>query len=290
MQLPLLVRKSDGGYNYATTDLAAIKQRVQAEKADRVLYVTDSGQAQHFKMVFQAAEIAKFVDPEKTSLEHVPFGLVQGEDGKKFATRSGDTVKLKDLLNESVNIAAEDMMERAGLKELSEEQRRVSRVVGVSAVKYADLSLNRESNYRFSYARMLSLQGNTAPYMLYARARVCSIVKKGMEPNGSVEGDIIWPEPADEIILQEREEVELARHLLKFGDILYGVERDLYPNKLCDYLFETSQKFSAFYESCSVIGAETEQLKRSRLTLAVVTNDIIVCGLKILGIETVERM
>jgi arginyl-tRNA synthetase len=175
--LPMLIRKSDGGFNYATTDLAAIRHRVQmeveesGEKAERVLYITDAGQSQHFEMVFQAAKLANLV-PDNVSLEHVPFGLVQGEDGKKFATRSGDTVKLKDLLNESIRIAAEDLRSRPENQGNNEEGiNKVAKIVGVGAVKYADLSMNRESNYRFSYERMLSLNGNTAPYMLYAYAR-----------------------------------------------------------------------------------------------------------------------
>lgn len=243
----MLVRKSDGGFNYATTDLAAIRHRVSltkddgGEKADRVLYVTDAGQSQHFEMVFEAAKLAKLV-PEGVSLEHVPFGLVQGEDGKKFATRSGDTVKLKDLLNESVEIAQKDLRSRVE-GESSEDERinMVSKIVGIGAVKYADLSMNRESNYRFSYERMLSLNGNTAPYMLYAYARICGIVRKstGQESVDSIE----WPE-ASEIIITEDAEFELIRNLVRLSDVLNEVESDLYPNKICDYLFETSQKFN----------------------------------------------
>ena len=291
--LPLLVKKSDGGFNYATTDLAAIRQRAQVEKADRVLYVTDSGQAQHFKMVFEAAKLAGLRE-DGVSLEHVPFGLVQGEDGKKFATRSGDTVKLMDLLQESIRIASNDVGGREvegweDGQELPEEFKRTAEIVGISAVKYADLSMNRESNYKFSYGRMLSLQGNTAPYMLYARARICSIVKKASGIEGVEEGGMTWPEPAP-VMLGEEAEIELARQLVKFGDILYDVEKELYPNRLCDYLFETSQKFSAFYESCSVIKAETEELKASRLTLAVTTAKVLTKGLGLLGIEVVDRL
>jgi arginyl-tRNA synthetase len=243
----MLVRKSDGGFNYATTDLAAIRHRVQmgiedgGEKADRVLYVTDAGQSQHFEMVFQAAKLANLV-PKGSSLEHVPFGLVQGEDGKKFATRSGDTVKLKDLLNESIRIASEDLKSRSDNNALDEEKiNAVSKIVGVGAVKYADLSMNRESNYRFSFERMLSLNGNTAPYMLYAYARICGIVRKstGQENGGSIE----WPEAAETLITEDAE-LELIRNLVRLPDVLNEVERDLYPNKMCDYLFETSQKFN----------------------------------------------
>ena len=247
--LPMLVRKSDGGFNYATTDLAAIRHRVQmdaedgGENADRVLYVTDSGQSQHFEMVFAAANKANFV-ADSVSLEHVPFGLVQGEDGKKFATRSGDTVKLKDLLDEAVKIAGEDVKSRMENpeEEMSEALMEVARTVGIGAVKYADLSMNRESNYKFSYGRMISLNGNTAPYMLYAYTRVCGIVRKAT--GQSVDQKVVWPEAADEIIITHDSEKQLIRNLVKLPDILSEVESELYPNRLCDYLFETSQKFN----------------------------------------------
>jgi arginyl-tRNA synthetase len=294
--LPMLVRKSDGGFNYATTDLAAIKHRTimsvedSGEQAERVLYVTDAGQSQHFEMVFKAAELAG-LKAEGASLEHVPFGLVQGEDGKKFATRSGDTVKLKDLLDEAVRIAGEDMRSRqqeAGDdSELSDEAKKVAEIVGIGAVKYADLSMNRESNYRFSYERMLSLNGNTAPYMLYAYARLCGIIRKA---NDASEGqEMEWPEPS-RIILSHETETDLVRTLIKLPDILSEVERDLYPNKLCDYLFETSQRFNQFYENCSVKGAETYELKSSRLTLCTVTAGTIRVLMELLGIKLVEKL
>ena len=291
--LPMLVRKSDGGFNYATTDLAAIKHRSSmaigegGEGASRVLYVTDAGQSQHFEMVFKAAELAG-IKPEGVSLEHVPFGLVQGEDGKKFATRSGDTVKLRDLLDEAVRIAGEDMRSRLERdQDLSEEAKRVAEIVGIGAVKYADLSMNRESNYRFSYERMLSLNGNTAPDMLYAYARLCGIIRKATDAS---DGETMeWPEPAG-IVFSHESERELVRNLIKLPDILSEVERDLYPNKLCDYLFETSQKFNQFYENCSVKNAETLELKASRLTLCTVTAGTIRLLMGLLGINVVEKL
>lgn len=224
------------------------------ECADRVLYVTDAGQSQHFEMVFKAAKLAGFL-PDHVSLEHVPFGLVQGEDGKKFATRSGDTVKLKDLLNEAVRIAADDLKTR---NEDADEKfqgrvQRVAEVVGIGAVKYADLSMNRESNYRFSYDRMLSLNGNTAPYMLYAYARICGIIRKasGQEDAG-VDASLKWPEAAD-VIISHDAELELVRNLVKLPDLINEVEQNLYPNRLCDYLFATSQKFNQVSPSLSPI-------------------------------------
>jgi len=292
--LPMIVRKSDGGFNYATTDLAAVRQRTclaseeSGEEADRVLYVTDAGQAQHFEMVFAVAKKAGFC-PEKASLEHVPFGLVQGEDGKKFATRSGDTVKLKDLLNEAVRIAGADLRERnpdadeAFLKRVDN----VSRIVGIGAVKYADLSMNRESNYRFSYDRMLSLNGNTAPYMLYAYARICGIIRKA---SGQGKTELVeWPESSD-VIVSHPTEANLMRQLIKLPDVLNDVGRDLYPNKICDYLFETSQTFNQFYENCSVNNAETSELKASRLTLCTATAGTIRLLLQTLGIEVVQKL
>lgn len=299
----MLVRKSDGGFNYATTDLAAIKHRVQlddGEKADRVLYVTDAGQSQHFEMVFAAAKLANFYNPDSVSLEHVPFGLVQGEDGKKFATRSGDTVKLRDLLDEAVRIAGKDVMSRMENdgddalieEELSEDVKNVIRTVGIGAVKYADLSMNRESNYKFSYERMLSLNGNTAPYMLYAYARICGIVRKATSENKKDDGSgkMVWPEPAPEIIVSHDAELQLVRNLVRLPDILSEVETELYPNRMCDYLFETSQKFNQFYENCSVNNAETPELKASRLTLCTVSASTIRLLMSILGIEVVERL
>jgi len=289
--LPMLVRKSDGGFNYATTDLAAIRHRTEledGERADRVLYVTDAGQSQHFDMVFAAAKMAGFLK-EGVSLEHVPFGLVQGEDGKKFATRSGDTVKLKDLLDEAIKIAAVDVRSRRDDPEadLPDDVKEVVKTVGIGAVKYADLSMNRVSNYKFSYERMLSLNGNTAPYMLYAYARICGIVRKAtvLEDGNAM----VWPEAA-KIIITDDAETQLIRNLVKLPDVLSEVEKELYPNKLCDYLFETSQMFNKFYEACSVNNAETEEIKASRLSLCTVTAGTIRLLMGLLGINVVERL
>ncbi|KAL7534027.1 hypothetical protein ACHAWF_004734 [Thalassiosira exigua] len=212
--------------------------------------MTDAGQSQHFEMGFAAARKAGFV-PEGASLEHVPFGLVQGEDGKKFATRSGDTVKLRDLLDEAVCIAGEDVRARNDPNgmlggddaveeeddELHEALDSVARAVSIGAVKYANLSMNRASNYRFSYGRMLSLNGNTAPYMLYAYARICGIVRRATDQ--AEETKIVWPDPADEVQIVHDSERQLARCLVKLPDVLREVEAELYPNHLCDYLFET---------------------------------------------------
>ena len=285
--LPMLIRKSDGGFNYATTDMAAIRHRISTEKADRVLYVTDAGQSQHFEMVFAAAKKANFINPDDASLEHVPFGLVQGEDGKKFATRSGDTVRLKDLLDEAVRIAKQDIEERSNENSNTEDIDMVAQIVGIGAVKYADLSMNRVSNYKFSYERMLSLNGNTAPYMLYAYARICGIIRKA---GGALEGEDLISNGSAPILMVEDSELQLVRTLVKLPDVLAEVERELYPNKLCDYLFETSQRFNKFYENCSVNQAETEDLKASRLSLCTVTAATIRLLMTLLGINVVDRL
>jgi arginyl-tRNA synthetase len=292
--LPIIVQKTDGGFNYATTDLAAIRHRTlmpkteSGEEAQRVLYVTDAGQGQHFEMVFKCAQLANFCAPG-ASLEHVPFGLVQGEDGKKFATRSGETVKLKDLLNEAVRIAGEDMKSRYenSDSDFLERLDSVAQIVGIGAVKYADLSMNRESNYRFSYARMLSLNGNTAPYMMYAYARICGIIRKATGQDDTK--PIVWPK-ASEIILEHESELDLARNLVRLPDVIAEVEKDLYPNRMCDYLFETSQKFNQFYENCSVNNAATPAIKDSRLSLCVATAATIRMLMNLLGLEVVEKL
>uniref|UniRef100_A0A7S2DLK4 arginine--tRNA ligase n=1 Tax=Octactis speculum TaxID=3111310 RepID=A0A7S2DLK4_9STRA len=307
---PLIVRKGDGGFMYASTDLAAIRQRVTEEKADRVLYVTDIGQSTHFEQVFQVARRAGFV-PSSVKLEHVPFGLVQGEDGKKFKTRAGDTVKLKDLLDEAVSMASKDIRGRseatseeagetaaaagetadssgggggvANTDYLDDSAAELAKTIGIGAVKYADLSLNRESNYRFSYNKMLALNGNTAPYMLYAYARIQGIRRRSSE---SLDVDITDAP----IILEHDAERALARQLLRFPEVLQRLERDLYPNQLCDFLFETSQKFNQFYENCPVINAETDELRASRTALCATTAQLLQKSLELLGIGVVDRL
>lgn len=282
--LPLIIKKSDGGYNYATTDLAAIRYRIQQDQAERIIYVTDAGQANHFAQVWQVAKRANWI-PDNVELVHVPFGLVQGEDGKKFKTRSGDTVKLRDLLDEAVVRARTDIearLQEDGRQETEEFKARVAQVVGISAVKYADLSQNRTSNYIFSYDKMLALQGNTAPYMLYAYARVQSIIREGNIDLEQVRAQAT-------VTLQEESELALAKHLLSFDEILSIIESDLMPNRLCQYLFELSQKFNQFYEFCPVLKAEEPQ-RTSRLILSDLTARTLKLGLSLLGIDVLERM
>jgi arginyl-tRNA synthetase len=282
--LPLIVQKSDGGYNYATTDLAALRYRIEQDGADRLIYVVDAGQGNHFAQVFQVAKRAGWI-PETVQASHVPFGLVQGEDGKKLKTRSGETVRLQDLLNEAIARARADLEKRLqeeARQETGEFIDRTSRIVGLSAVKYADLSQNRTSNYIFSYDKMLALQGNTAPYLLYAYVRVQGIARKGTIDLGAINADT-------PIHLQEETELALAKHLLNLSEIINDVAADLLPNRLCQYLFELSQKFNQFYDRCPVLQAE-ESLRISRLILCDLSARTIKLGLSLLGIEVLERM
>ena len=274
---PLFIHKSNGGYNYATTDLAALRYRIGEDGATRIIYVVDAGQGTHFAQVFQVAQRAGWLREEVEAV-HVPFGLVQGEDGKKLKTRAGETVRLKELLDEAVNrsrVDLEQRIEAEGRSEPPEFIEQVANVVGISSVKYADLSQNRTSNYIFSYDKMLSLQGNTAPYLLYAYVRVQGISRKGnidFENLGEIE-----------LKLSEDAELTLAKHLLSLGEILDEVAEELLPNRLCQYLFELSQKFNQFYDKCPVLQVE-EPLRTSRLARTLKT------GLSLLGIKVLERM
>jgi arginyl-tRNA synthetase len=282
--LPLIVQKSDGGYNYATTDLAALRYRIQRDRADRIIYVTDAGQANHFAQVFQVARRAGWV-PDSVELVHVPFGLVQGDDGKKLKTRSGETVRLRDLLDEAIARARQDLETRLRQEEREETEKFIAhtaQVIGISAVKYADLSQNRTSNYVFSYDKMLALQGNTAPYLLYAYVRIQGISRKGGIDFGHLGA-------GTGIILNDETEFALAKHLLQLDEVLEHVSQDLQPNHLCQYLFELSQKFNQFYDRCPVLQVE-EPLRTSRLLLCDLTVRTLKSGLSLLGIEVLERM
>ncbi|APB32974.1 arginyl-tRNA synthetase [Gloeomargarita lithophora Alchichica-D10] len=280
--LPLIIQKSDGGYNYATTDLAALRYRVQKDGAQKIIYITDVGQSQHFAQVFQVAKKAGWL-PETVQCIHVPFGLVLGEDGKKFRTRSGETVRLKDLLEEAIRRAEQDIVARLHTEERQETPefiQNLAQVIGISAVKYADLSQNRLSNYSFSYDKMLALQGNTAPYLLYAYVRVQGIARKG---------EINFAEFVPEFVLLTETELTLAKHLMQFPDVVEQMGNDLLPNRLGNYLFELSQKFNQFYDQCPILAAPDPE-RTSRLGLAHLTAKVLRLGLSLLGIPVVERM
>jgi arginyl-tRNA synthetase len=282
--LPLIVQKSDGGYNYATTDLAALRYRIQEDKAKRIVYVTDEGQSNHFSQFFQVGRKANWI-PNDVELVHVPFGLVLGEDGKKFKTRSGDTVRLRDLLDQAINRARADIEKRLqedGRTETEEFIQNVAEVVGISAVKYADLSQNRTSSYVFSYDKMLSLKGNTAPYLLYAYVRI-----QGISRQGNI--DFANLGINRQIFLKEDAELTLGKHLLQLDEVIKEVEQDLLPNRLCDYLYQLSDKFNKFYENCPVLKSE-EPARTSRLMLCDLTAKTLKLGLSLLGIKVLERM
>ncbi len=282
---PIIIQKSDGGFNYSTTDLAAIKYRLttppHGDGAFRVIYVTDAGQASHFSGVFQIAKLANWI-PTDCQIEHVPFGLVQGEDGKKLKTRSGKTIRLVDLLDEAIQRAREDLNARLITERRSENESfidKVSTTVGIAAIKYADLSQNRVSNYQFSFDKMLSLQGNTAPYLLYALVRIAGISRKGGNLNVS----------SQNIQFNTPQEWILIRKLLQLDCIIAEVEKELLPNRLCGYLFELSQIFNRFYDQVPILKA-SEPSRTSRLALCSITADTLKLGLSLLGIPTLERM
>ncbi|RGA00867.1 arginine--tRNA ligase [Microbispora triticiradicis] len=275
--LPLIVRKSDGGYGYATTDLAAIRYRVRDLKADRVLYVVGATQSLHFQMVFAAARMAGWLHDE-VKAEHVQIGSVLGSDGKMFKTRSGESVKLTDLLEEAV-VRAEAVIAERGYE--PEARRQIARQVGMGAVKYADLSVSHDSEYVFDFDRMLALTGNTGPYLQYATARIRSIFRNGGIDPESVTGPIVLGHPAERA---------LALQLLGFGTVVAAVAELSEPHRLCNYLFDLAQAFTSFYEGCPVLKAEEESVRQSRLALSALTLRVLLRGLDLLGIEVPERM
>ena len=277
--LPVIVQKAGGGYLYATTDLAAAQYRANTLKADRGLYFVDQRQELHFRQIFTLARKAGFVG-EGVSLEHMGFGTMNGPDGKPFKTRSGGTVKLIDLLNEAEERALALVKEKN--PELDEATlAEIASAVGIGSVKYADLSKNRISDYIFSFDSMLSFEGNTAPYMLYAYTRVASLFARGGIDPQSLDGDVV---------LSEEKEQELAAKLLQFPEILQSVADKGLPNILCNYLFELAGIFSGFYEACPILNNEDAAQKNSRLILSAITARTLKTGLGLLGISTVERM
>lgn len=278
-RLPLIIQKSDGAYNYATTDLAALRYRISEDRAQRIIYVTDMGQSAHFAQFFQVARRAGWLT-DRVRVTHVPFGLVQGDDGKKLKTRSGDTVRLKSLLDEAIARVQTDLAVR-NPDQPDEFKQEVAEAVGLGAVKYADLSQNRTSNYIFSYDKMLALQGNTAPYMLYAYVRIRGISRKG---------EIDFDHPTTQAIhLKAEAEISLAKHLLQLSEVIDAIAEDLLPNRLCQYLFELSQKFNQFYDLCPVLQAP-EPERTSRLALCNLTAKTLKLGLDLLGMKTIEKM
>ena len=278
---PALVRKSDGGFNYMTTDLATVDYRIKTWSPHEIVYVVDDRQSGHFKKLFLTFGRWQPDATKRVKLVHVGFGKILGEDGKPFKTRSGDTVKLGDLLDEAEERAFKVVSEKS--TELTEAQRReIARVIGLGAVKYADLLPNRQSDYIFSWDKMLALSGNTAPYLQYAYARIKSIFRKA--------GDASINYQQSTINLLAPQEIALAKHLLNFGIVLENAADEYRPNFICTYLYELAGHFTTFYENCPVLKPEAAEFRASRLQLCDLTARVLKQGLEVLGIEVVEQM
>jgi arginyl-tRNA synthetase len=297
--LPMIVRKTDGGYNYATSDLATIVHRVESLGATRIIYVVGLPQKQHFEMLFAAVRAVGFVSPD-IRLEHLGFGSVLSAAGKPFKTREGGTVKLKDLLDEAVvraravidqqQVDAEDDAAdatRRPQRTFSEEQAvRIAETVGIAAVKYFDLSHALQSDYKFNLDHILAMDGNTAPYMLYAYARIRSIARKADVDLSALSTD-------QPMVLEHSAEIALAKKLLQFAEVVEVVSRELRPNVLTEYLYELARVFSRFYDKklgVRVIDASPERVRMSRLRLCDLTARTLALGLSLLGIEMLEEM
>ncbi len=274
--IPMIVQKSDGGYLYATTDLAALRYRNDTLGMTRGLYLVDARQNLHLRQVFAVGKKAGFVK-QQTSLEHMAFGTMMGKDGTPFKTRTGGTVKLIDLLKEAQQRALDLVTEKnPDLDQTTRES--IAKTVGIGAVKYADLSKNRTSDYIFNWDTMLSFEGNTAPYLQYAYARIQSIFRKS--------GDI---DESARVIIEEPAERQLASKLLQLSEAIEAVAKDGTPNILCNYLYELSGNFMTFYEACPIMKAD-ENIKQSRLKLSQLTANTLKTGLDLLGIDVMERM
>ncbi len=276
--LPLIIQKKDSGYNYASTDLAALRYRFQTIKANKVLYITDAGQTLHFQQIFASARQAGWIK-EGHEVIHIPFGLVLGEDGKKLKTRSGETIKLMTLIGEAEKRALA-IAEQKEPENDPTRNRYIAHILGLAALKYADLSQHRMSDYVFSFDKMLSLDGNTAPYLIYAYVRIQGIARKG---------NLDFSRPLDTHSLHWIHPLEknLALQLVQFDEALSAVLRDFLPNRLCEYLYQLSQLFNRFYQQCRVLGSENEA---TRILLCHWTARTLAKGLSLLGIKVVEKL
>ncbi len=283
--LPFIIQKSDGAFLYATTDLAAMRFRLKDLGARRIIYVTDARQMLHFKMLFAVARMAGWAD-DSVKLEHITFGTMLGADNKPFKTRTGGTVKLAELLDEAVERAMNVVEEKNPDLPLEQKQQ-IARAVGVGAVKYSDYSNNRDSDYIFSFDKMLAMDGNTAPYMQYAYARIKSIERKAVQNGLDVKSEI---QGIQEIRLDDPAEIELAKHLVRYGQSIINAASDCRPNYLTTYLYDLSGAFSRFYNACPVLGAEGV-IRSTRLLLCDITARTIRHGMtELLGIEVPEQM
>jgi arginyl-tRNA synthetase len=277
---PLIVRKSDGGFGYAATDLAALQHRTTELDADRIIYVVGAPQAHHLAMVFEVGRMAGWLSEGKARAEHVAFGSVLGTDGRMLRTRSGENPKLIDLLEEAVQRAAA-IVEAKNPALPADLKAEVAEAIGIGSVKYADLSTYRIKDYVFDWDRMLSFDGNTAAYLIYAYVRVRSIFRRG---------GIDVPADPGAVVIVAPEERDLALALLRFDPVVHSVAETLEPHRLCNYLFDLAQAYTAFFEACPVLRAPTPELQASRLVLCELTARTIATGLGLLGIPTVEQM
>ncbi|KAF1368479.1 MAG: arginine--tRNA ligase [Yokenella regensburgei] len=276
----VIIQKKDGGYLYTTTDIACAKYRYETLHADRVLYYIDSRQHQHLMQAWTIVRKAGYV-PDSVPLEHHMFGMMLGKDGKPFKTRAGGTVKLADLLDEALERARRLVAEK-NPDMPADELEKLANAVGIGAVKYADLSKNRTTDYVFDWDNMLAFEGNTAPYMQYAYTRVLSVFRKaGIEERALTNASVV---------IKEDREAQLAARLLQFEETLNVVAREGTPHVMCAYLYDLAGLFSGFYEHCPILSAESEEIRNSRLKLALLTAKTLKLGLDTLGIETVERM
>jgi arginyl-tRNA synthetase len=276
----VIIQKKDGGYLYTTTDIACAKYRYETLHADRVLYYIDSRQHQHLMQAWTIVRKAGYV-PESVPLEHHMFGMMLGKDGKPFKTRAGGTVKLADLLDEALERARRLVAEK-NPDMPADELEKLANAVGIGAVKYADLSKNRTTDYIFDWDNMLAFEGNTAPYMQYAYTRVLSVFRKADIDESALANA--------QVIISEDREAQLAARLLQFEETLTVVAREGTPHVMCAYLYDVAGLFSGFYEHCPILSAENEEIRNSRLKLAQLTAKTLKLGLDTLGIETVERM
>ena len=278
--LPLIIRKGDGGYNYATSDLACIINRVENVGGTEFLYVVGAEQSQHFDMVFQVARQANFMDDSIKSV-HIPFGLVVGSDGKKLASRDGEAISLKDLLEESIARANKSILEKN--PDISESERaEISKMIGIGSVKYADLSVDRNKNYVFDWDKMLSFDGNTAPYLQYAHARICSIFRKV-----SIQREDF---ANNKISIMNDNESSLSRTLIGFSVAIDESINNYAPHRLAVYLHKLAQEFASFYENCPVLVIDDKSTMNSRLALCSLTARTLSTGLNLLGIASPEKM
>ncbi|XP_069754286.1 arginine--tRNA ligase, cytoplasmic isoform X3 [Narcine bancroftii] len=290
--VPLTIVKSDGGYTYDTSDLAALRQRIFDEKADIIIYVVDNGQSMHFQTVFAAAQMIGWYDPKIIRIEHTGFGVVLGEDKKKFKTRSGETVRLADLLEEGLKRSMDKLLEKEREKVLTPEEFKAAKeAVAFGCIKYADLSHNRINDYVFSFNKMLDDRGNTAAYLLYALTRIRSITRLA-----NIDGESLQNAAAETtIVLSHEKEWKLGKCILRFPEILHKILDDLYLHTLCDYLFELATTFTEFYDNCYCVEKDRQtgeviKVNMWRMLLCEATAAVMAKGFSILGLKPVQRM